>query len=93
MNLPLFVINVILILVNIFIAWQLFDNWRSLKAPKKTNFDAQLIRLKTLAIRLSYLANEGTLSKTGDTVRFDADGVYSANEFMDAIMEITELGR
>lgn len=52
--------------------------------------DPQIITLRRMATRLSYLAQEGTLSRTGETVRFDADGPDSANEFMDAIMAIVE---
>jgi hypothetical protein len=53
----------------------------------------QFILLRRRAIRLSYLAQEGTLSKTGNVVRFDAEGADSANEFMDTIMAIVEAGK
>jgi hypothetical protein len=54
------------------------------------NMLQQFITLRRRAVRLSYLAQEGTLSKTGDTVRFDAEGPDAANEFMDSIMAIIE---
>jgi hypothetical protein len=53
----------------------------------------QFITLRRRAIRLSYLAQEGTLSKTGNTVRFDADGPDSANEFIDTVMALVEEGK
>lgn len=53
----------------------------------------KMTELRRMAIRMSYLMQEGTLSKTGDVVRFDAEGAEAANEFMDAVIEIGNLGR
>jgi hypothetical protein len=68
--------------------------WLLVRDPKPApKIDPAMITLRRMAIRLSYLSQEGTLSKTGNTVRFDADGPDSANEFIDAIMAIVEAAK
>jgi uncharacterized membrane protein len=52
--------------------------------------DPVQIKLRRMASRLRYLSQEGTLSKSGNTIRFDAEGSESANDFMDAIMAIVD---
>lgn len=63
------------------------------KLVKPSPYPVELSKLHRLSIRMSYLMQEGTLSKTGDVVRFDAEGAEAANEFMDAVIEIGNLGR
>jgi hypothetical protein len=61
------------------------------KASKDTSrVDPKMITLRRMAIRLSYLSREGTLSKCGNHVLFEAEGPDTANEFMDAIMAVVE---
>lgn len=62
----------------------------SLQRPREIIPDGY-IPLRRMAIRLRYLSQEGTLSKSGDVVRFDADGPDAANEFIDAIGAIIEV--
>jgi hypothetical protein len=52
--------------------------------------DPVQVKLRRMASRLRYLSQEGTLSKSGNTIRFDAEGSESANDFMDAIMAIVD---
>jgi hypothetical protein len=65
--------------------------WLLVRDSKPTpKIDPTMITLRRMSIRLRYLSQEGTLSKTGNTVRFDAEGPDSANEFIDTIMAIVE---
>jgi hypothetical protein len=56
--------------------------------------DQQLIRLRRLAIRLSYLQDEGCLTQKGGEVIFDFHGDdTAAAEALAAIDEIARIGR
>jgi hypothetical protein len=67
---------------------KLFD-----RAPSKAMPTPDEITLGRMAIRLSYLASEGTLSRNGKVVTYDAEGEESAVEFINSVVQIMEVGR
>lgn len=88
MNIPLLIIGVIAVFVGGY-----FLGYFTTPGVKPPQIDPDYITLRRMAIRLHYLSHEGTLSKSGDTVRFDADGPDSANEFVDTIMALIEVAQ